>query len=85
MIDIVRALLAQRQRIDEWKASTARALTDVIGDLTRITQTLDDSSAGGESSPQLISRATDELAQVISRTRRLAEESADETTPGADS
>ena len=86
VIDTVRALLVQRQRVDESQAATARALTDVISDLTRITQTLNDFSAGGESSPQLVTRAIDDLAQVISRTRRLAEECApDETSPGADS
>lgn len=85
VLDIVRALLAQRQRVHEWKAATAGALTGVIDGLTRIAQTLEDSSAGGESSPQLIRRATDELAQVISRTRRLAEECApDATSPAAD-
>lgn len=33
VLGIVRALLAQRQRVNEWKATTARALTEVIDGL----------------------------------------------------
>lgn len=78
MIDVVRALLAQRQHIDEWKAMTAEALTHIIGELTRITQTLENSLAGGDDSGQIISAATKELAHVVARTRRLAQQCAPE-------
>lgn len=84
VIDIVRALLAQRQHTDEWKSTTAAALTDIIGDLTRITQTLENSSAGGENSAQIVSGAGNQLGHVIARIRRLAKQCAPEETTNAD-
>lgn len=81
MTDVVRALLAQRQHTHEWKATTAKVLTGITGDLTRITQTLDNTSHGDENSTKIISDATNELAHVIDRTRRLAEQCAPEAIP----
>jgi ABC-type transporter Mla subunit MlaD len=81
VIDVVRALLAQRQHTDEWKATIAKALTHIIGELSRITQTLDNFPADGDDSVQTINDATNELAHVIARTRRLAEQCAPEATP----
>lgn len=85
VIDIVRTLLAQRQHTDEWKASTATALTDIIGDLTRVTQTLDNPAASSENYAQILRGATDQLGHIIARARRLAEQCAPELpTPDAD-
>ncbi|PND54149.1 hypothetical protein CRM90_29645 [Mycobacterium sp. ENV421] len=73
VIDVVRALLAQRQSIDGWKATTAEALDHIVNDLTRIKQTLDD-VAGGNDATEMISAAANELTGVITRTHRLTEQ-----------
>ncbi|BBY27229.1 hypothetical protein [Mycolicibacterium sediminis] len=77
VIDVVRALLAQRQSIDGWKATTAEALDHIVSDLLRIKQTLDD-VAGGNDATEIISAAANDLTDVITRTRRLTEQSATE-------
>jgi hypothetical protein len=77
VIDVVKVLLAQRQNTDGWKAATAKALERIVSDLTRIQQTLDDSSDGNDAT-QTISDAATELAHVITRTRGLAAQCATE-------
>ncbi len=80
VIDVVRALVAQRQHSDEAKAATADALADIIGDLTRLMQTLQGCSPSDENSAQIITAATDQLERAIARARRLAEHCAPEPT-----
>lgn len=77
VVDVVRALLTQRQRSDGWKTATAEALEQVISDLTRIRQALQAVSDGVDET-EAISNAANELALVISRARRLAEDCATE-------
>jgi hypothetical protein len=77
VIDVVRALLAQRHTIHRWKAATAEALEHIVSDLARIQQTLDDVPNGNDAT-QIISGAANELKQVITHTRRLAEQCATE-------
>lgn len=77
VIDVVRALLAQRHNIDGRKAATAEALEHIVSDLARIQQTLDDVPSGNDAT-QILSDAANELAHVITRTRRLAEQCATE-------
>lgn len=76
VVDVVRALLAQRQNIDGWKAATAEALEHIVSDLARIQRTLDDVPRGNVDATQIISGAANELTHVITRTRRLAEQCA---------
>jgi hypothetical protein len=56
---------------------TARILHEVVSDLARIQQTLDDVASGGDAA-QIISGAANELTHVITRTRRFAEQCATE-------
>lgn len=81
VIDVVRALVAQRQQTDEAKAANAEALAHIIGDLTQIKQALQSCSLGDRDSAQIISATTEHLGQTIARTRRLAEQCAPEPTP----
>ena len=73
VVDVVRALLAQRPDIDGWKTTTAEALGQIVTDLATIQQTLDD-VAGSHDAPDIISAAANEMTDVIARTRRLAEQ-----------
>ena len=73
VVDVVRALLAQRHDIDGWKTTTAEALGQIVTDLATIQQTLDD-VAGSHDAPDIISAAANEMTDVIARTRRLAEQ-----------
>lgn len=77
VIDVVRALLAQRHNTDAWKATTAEALGQIVSDLATIQQTLDDAASRNDAT-EIISAATTEMTDVIARTRRLAEQCATE-------
>ncbi len=77
VIDVVRALLAQRQNTDAWKAATAEALGQIVSDLATIQQTLDDAASKNDAT-EIIRAATNEMTHVIARTRRLAEQCATE-------
>lgn len=81
VIDVVRALLAQRQSIDGWKATTAEALGQIVSDLTTIQQGLHDAASSNSNTTEIISAATDAITNVIARTRRIAEQCATEDTP----
>lgn len=77
VIDVVRALLAQRQNTDAWKATTAEAFDQIVDDLVTVQQTLAD-VASEKDAAQIINAATNELTNVIARTRRSAEQCAAE-------
>ena len=77
VIDVVRALLAQRQNIDGWKAATAEALGQIVTDLATIQQTLDDVASRADAT-EIICGAANEMTNVMARTRRLAEQCATE-------
>lgn len=77
VVDVVRALLAQRQDIDGWKATTAEALGQVVTDLATIQQTLADVVSNHDAT-EIISAAVNKMTDVIARTRRLAERCATE-------
>lgn len=75
VIDVVRALLAQRQDIDGWKATIAETLGRIASDLATIRQTLDEVARRNDAT-EIISAAANEMTNVIARTRRLAEQCA---------
>lgn len=75
VIDVVRALLTQRQDVDGFKSATAEALGHIVSDLARIQQTLHDGASRNDAT-EIISAAANQMTNVIARTRRLTEQCA---------
>jgi hypothetical protein len=64
VVDVVRALLSHRHGVDEWKAAIVDTLHGVGSDLLRIKTQLNTATAPTAGANEIISLATQELAQT---------------------